>query len=119
MTAVNVRREFRLFHAILGIGLLFLSLQSLQHALGEHEGAGQLHLAAVSALEAIGAALFLIPRTVRWGGGILLLILLVGFTQALTRGGVELQRLIYAAGVWFVMRTYPRHIEAPELPPGD
>lgn len=119
MTAVNVRREFRLFHAILGIGLLVLSLQALPHALGEHEGAGQLHLAAVSVLEAVGAALFLIPRTVRWGGAILLLILLVGFTQALTRGELELQRLIYAAGVWFVMRTFPHRVDAPAHLHGD
>lgn len=111
MTAVNVRREFRLFHAILGIGLLILSLQALRHALGEHEGGGQLHLAMVSGLQAVSAVLFLIPRTVRWGGAILLLILIVGFTEALTRGELELQRLIYAAGVWFVMRTFPHRAD--------
>lgn len=120
MTAVNVRREFRLFHAILGIGLLILSLQAMRHALGEHEGGGRLHLALVSGLQAAGAALFLLPRTVRWGGAILLLILLVGFTEALTRGELELQRLIYAAGVWFVMRTFPHRVDASGgLPPVD
>lgn len=114
MTAVNVRREFRLFHAILGIGLLILGLQALRHALGEHAGGGGLHLALVSGLEAAGAALFLMPRTVRWGGAILLLILLVGFAEALTRGELELQRLIYAAGVWFVMRTFPHRTHEPD-----
>jgi hypothetical protein len=52
--------------------------------------------------------LFLIPRTIRWGGVILLVILLLGFAEHLTRGELELQLLIYAAGVWFVMRTFPR-----------
>lgn len=110
MTAANVRREFRLFHTILGLGLLVLGMQTLAHALGEHEG-GRLHLALVSGLEAAGAVLFLIPRTVRWGGSVLLLILLVGFAEALTRGELELQRLIYAAGVWFVMRTFPHRTD--------
>jgi len=110
MTAANVRREFRLFHAILGLGLLIMSLQTLVHALRELHGDHR-HLALVAGLEAAGAVLFLIPRTIRWGGFILLVVLLVGFAEPLTRGELELQRLVYAAGVWFLMRTFPQRVD--------
>ncbi len=102
MVVPSVRRGFMLFHAVLGLGLLAMSLQALAHALRSLHG-DHAHLAFVAGLEAAGAVLLLIPRTVRWGGVALLVVLLPGFVVHLTRGEWELQLLIYAAGVWFVM----------------
>lgn len=101
MVAPNVRGAFMLFHAVLGLGLLIMSVQTLTHAL--HEGGDHTHLAFVAGLEALGAVLFLIPRMLRWGGAALLVELLVGFFAELTQGEWQIQLLIYAAGVWFVM----------------
>jgi hypothetical protein len=101
MTAQHTRRAFQLFHATLGLGLLVMSLFGLTHALRELDTHG--HFAFVTGLEAMGAVLLLIPRTVRWGGAVLLLILLPGLVYHLTQGDWEIELLIYAAGVWFVM----------------
>jgi hypothetical protein len=101
MAASSTRRAFQLFHAVLGLGLLVMSLFGLAHALHELDEHG--HYAFVVGLEALGAVLLLIPRTVRWGGAALLLVLLPGFVNHLVRGAWEVQLLIFAAGVWFVM----------------
>jgi hypothetical protein len=100
MATPHVRRAFVLFHAVLGGALLVMSHNTLFHALHEH-GVG--HLAFVAALEMLGALLLLIPRTLKIGGVALLIVLLPGFVVHLTRGEWQLQLLIYAAGVWFVM----------------
>jgi hypothetical protein len=101
MTNPNARRAFQLFHAVLGLGLLAMSLLALVHALHELDEHG--HFAFVAGLEALGAVLLLIPQTVRWGGATLLVVLLPGFVNHLARGDWEIQLLIFAAGVWFVM----------------
>ena len=102
MMGDNTRRAFMLFHAVLGLGLLIMAVQALAHALHELDGRHG-HLAFVGGLEALGAVLFLIPATLRWGGAALLVVLLGGFIMHLTRGEWALEQLIYAAGVWFVM----------------
>ena len=61
------------------------------------------HLAFVAALEMIGALLLLIPRTLQVGAVALLIVLIPGFVVHLARGEWELQLLIYAAGVWFIL----------------
>ena len=103
---VAARRAYLLFHGVLGVGLLIMCLETLLHAVREFEGAHR-HLAFVGGLEALGAVLFLIPRTVRWGGVLLLITLLGGFAVHLTRGEWPLSLLIYAAGVWLVMVQGP------------
>jgi len=100
MASHQVRRAFMLFHAVLGLGLLIMAHNALFHALHEH-GFG--HLMLVAAVEFVGALLLLIPRTLKVGGFALLVVLVPGFVVHLTRGEWELQLLIYAAGVWFVM----------------
>ena len=100
MGAANVRRSFMVFHAVLGGALLVMSHNTLFHALHEH-GFG--HLTFVAALEMIGALLLLIPRTLRVGAVALLVVLIPGFVVHVARGEWELQLLIYAAGVWFIM----------------
>jgi hypothetical protein len=116
MTASNTRRAFQLFHAILGLGLLTMSLFALSHAL--HDLGGHGHYAFVAGLEALGAVLLLIPRTVRWGGAVLLVVLLPGFAYHLAQGDWEIQLLIFAAGVWFVMVHGPAWARRSRPPAG-
>jgi len=94
-----------MFHVVLGLGLLAMSLHALQHAFHEHGGLG--HLAFVAGLQALGAVLFLVPQTVRWGGVALLLVLIPGFVFNLIQGEWRLEVLIYVAGVWLVMNQGP------------
>lgn len=96
----RVRQAFMVFHAVLAGSLLVLSHNTLFHALHEH-GFG--HLAFVAALEMLGAVLLLIPRTLQIGGIALLIVLIPGFIVHVSRGEWELQLLIYAAGVYFIM----------------
>jgi len=103
MPAPITRLAFQLFHATLALGLLTMSLMTLFHTLHELGEPGHRHLAFVAGLEALGAVLLLIPRTVRWGGTALLVVLLPGFVYHIVRGAWEFQALIYAAGVGFVM----------------
>lgn len=102
MSPPNVRRAFMLFHAVLALGLLVMSLHTLAHTLHDFTG-GHVHLGLVAGVEALGAVLLLIPRTLRWGGVLLLVILVGGFAGHLTRGEWEPQLPVYAAGVWLVM----------------
>ena len=102
MAAPNVRRAFIVLHSVLGLGLLVATLQTFLHMMREHGGPG-FHLGFVIALEGIGAVLFLIPQTLRVGAIALLIVLLGGFTVHLTRGELEMQLLVYAAAVWFVL----------------
>ena len=100
MAGPHLRSAFMIFHAVLGGVLVILSHNALYHSLHEH---GVSHLTVVAALELVGAVLLLIPRTLKIGGFALLLVLVPGFIAHLTRGEWELQLLIYAAGVYFVM----------------
>ncbi len=100
MSALQVRRAFMVFHGVLGGVLLIMGHNALYHSLHQH-GFG--HLTLVAALELIGAILLLIPRTLKIGGVALLVVLIPGFIAHLTRGEWELQLLIYAAGVYFIM----------------
>ena len=103
MVPLKTRRAFHLFHAVLGLSLLAMSLMELWHTLHELDEPGHGHLAFVAGLEALGASLLLIPRTVRWGGAALLVVLLPGFVNEVAHGDWEWQLLVYAAGVWLVM----------------
>jgi len=102
MPAHNVRRAFIVLHAALGLGLMVATLQTFLHAMREH-GGPDLHLGFVIAVEGIGALLFLIPQTLRVGAIALLIVLVGGFAVHVTRGELEVQLLVYAAAVWFVM----------------
>lgn len=116
MTSPGARRAYRLFHAVLGLGLLAMSLLTFLHARDEHGGLG--HLAFVAGLEALGAVFFLVPRTVRWGGAALLVVLIPGFVFNLVHGEWRLEVLIYVAGVWLVMNQGPAWGREPRVRPG-
>jgi hypothetical protein len=102
VTAAIAHRAFRVFHAVLGLGLLILSLQAIAHAMHELHGLHG-HYALVGELEAIGATLFLIPRTLRVGAVLLLVVILGVLIVHAFRHEPRIDLVIYAAGVWMVM----------------
>jgi uncharacterized membrane protein YphA (DoxX/SURF4 family) len=102
MSTAPSRRSFSAFHFVLGIGILWLSVRTVLMAVGPTGGHHNPHVAALGAVEAIGALLFLIPRTVRMGA--VLLLLTIGIAAVVHAFSRELRvdLLIYAAGVWLV-----------------
>ena len=99
MPSPTLRRSFVIFHLALGIGLLAGSLQTLIDA-GRHS---HHPLALLAGTEALGAALFLFPRTLRIGGLLLLLTLVVAVGAHALGGEWRFDLTIYPTGVWFVM----------------
>ena len=101
MTALSAHRAFRIFHVVLALGMLTTGGFALSHAihdLGEHG-----HYAVVAGVQALGALLLLIPRTVVWGGAMLLVVLVPAVIHQLTQADWDPSRLIFAAGVGLVM----------------
>jgi hypothetical protein len=89
------------FHLVLGGGLLIGSVQTLLEALPTG-GPAHLHLALLAGVEALGAALFLLPRTLRVGAALLLLTIVVAFLAHGVQGHWRWDLAIFAAGTWFV-----------------
>lgn len=106
MAVADARRAYQLFHLALAGGLLFAAVETLIHAFADLRG-GHIHLAVVAGIQAVCSLLLLLPRTVRLGGAVLLLIVLVGFADHVTRGEWRVDLLVYAAGVWLVMVRRP------------
>ena|SRR5436190_8687684 len=92
---------FTIFHIVLGMGLLAASVETLMHAI--HQGHWHLHLGLVAGIEATGALLFLIPKTKRVGGALLLLTLVGAAVLHAVQREWRIDLVIYAAGVWLVM----------------
>jgi len=111
----SLRRAFLIFHVTLGLVVLFESARTLLAASGVagHDP----HIALLAGVEAIGALLFLIPRTLKAGGALMLLTFAIAIVVHATRGQVPATLLVYAAGVFFVMvhgsAWHLRHGSAP------
>jgi len=69
MADVTARRALVVLHLTLAIVVIVESVWALLHAL--EDLSGHLHYAAAAGLQLVGALLFLVPRTVRVGGWIL------------------------------------------------
>jgi uncharacterized membrane protein YphA (DoxX/SURF4 family) len=93
-------RAFVLLWWTLGVALLLASVQTVRGAHNDH-GANS-HLALLAGAEALGAVLFLIPRTLRPGAALLLLTLGVAFGVHALRHEFRLDLLVYSAAVLFV-----------------
>ena len=93
----QIRPAFVGFHLILGLALLWASIHTIVHL-----GPADLHARIIGGLEAIGAIAFLIPKTLRFGAGLLLVSLLGALLLHAARGEPRPDLLIYAAGVWLV-----------------
>ena len=108
-------RAFRLFHYTLGVVVLILSVQTVLDARNGGLPAGdRVHGLVLGSLEAVAALLFLIPRTMRAGAVLLLVIFTAAFGLHALRGDVALNLLVYATGVLFVREhgTVPLHSAA-------
>jgi hypothetical protein len=92
------RLAFVVLYVALGGTLLYFSIWTLIDAWSTN-----LHLVALAGIEAVGAALLLIPRTQRVGGVLLLLTLLIAFLVHARHGSYHLDLVIYAAATWYVM----------------
>ena len=103
MATTTLRRSFIIFHLTLGLTLLVLSIRTALHALGPGAGQGDSHVVVLAILEAFGAALFLLPRTLRAGGMLLLLTIGLALLVHLVSGQFRGDLLVYAAGTWFLM----------------
>ncbi len=93
----QIRRTFLIFHVILGLALLWGSVHTLMHL-----GPTDLHARIVGSIEAVGAAAFLIPQTLRFGGVLLLLSLVGAILVHAGMGEWRPDLLVYAAGVVLV-----------------
>ncbi len=98
----NFRIWYVLFRIILGAVIFLESISVVLRAAGKQTaGALMSHLTIFAVAEAVASILFLVPRTARAGGGILLAIFVVAIYLHGLRG--ELPLLVYAAGVAMVM----------------
>jgi hypothetical protein len=96
--ADQLRRMFVLFHVVLGATLFVGSVLTAWNG-----GHGDLHIRLLGTVEAVGALLFLFPRTLRPGAWLLLLSIGVALVIHFTMGEWRGDLLVYAAGVAFVM----------------
>jgi hypothetical protein len=90
-------RVFFLFHLILAAVIFIQSVHTVRHAFGEND----IHLGIFAAIEAIASVLFVIPKTIRIGAAMLLVIFAIAIT--IHGFGEGLPLLVYAAGVALVM----------------
>jgi hypothetical protein len=102
MTTVLLRRSFAAFHIVLGIGILWLSVRTVVGAVRPEGGHHNLHVAALGTVEAVGALLFLLPKTLRVGAALLLLTIGTAAAIHAAAGELRIDLFIYAAAVWFV-----------------
>ena len=99
MAASTERSAFRVLHAVLGLGLFGTGVDTLIRSLRD----GQTPLALVAIVTSTAAVLFLIPRTVRAGGALLLLVVLTVLAQQTIRGAWRLDLMVFAAAIWLVV----------------
>jgi uncharacterized membrane protein YphA (DoxX/SURF4 family) len=115
MTSNAFGRVFLAFHLILGATLLVLSVLSLHSTL--RGSTPSVHVLLVAGVEALGAVLFLVPRTVRIGAALLALTLLVALFLHAARAQFRGDLLVYLAGVVLVASRATRGGFEPREPP--
>ena len=93
----RIRRAFLIFHLVLGLALLWGSVHTLLHL-----GPTDLHARVVGTIEAVGAVAFLIPRTLRLGGVLLVLSIVGALLVHAAMGDWRPDLLVYPAGVVLV-----------------
>ena len=95
--ARDLRHAFLLFQLVLGAALLWGSVHTVIHL-----GASDPHALVISSVEALASAAFLVPRTMRAGAGVLLVVIALAFAVHALRGEWRPDLLVYAAGVLLV-----------------
>ena len=100
--------SFVAFWFTLGAVVLVASVQTLLGApSGAVHGPSHVHLAVLAGIEAIAAALFLFPKTMRVGATGLLVTFAVAFLAHALAGEFAMILLVYAAGTVFVLAHGP------------
>ncbi len=102
MNHKTIRIAFIGFHFTLAIVVLLQSVWTVKHALNTG-GTANHALLTLAIIETLAAIVFMIPRTIRLGGLVLLLVFAVAFSVHLLHGELELGLLVYAAGTLFVV----------------
>lgn len=95
-------RGFVVLWAVTGAVLLTLSIETARGA-ATSGGVLDLHALLLGAVEATGAALFLVPPLMRLGGSALLLTIGIAFLLHAAMGQVRGDLLVYAGAVLFVV----------------
>lgn len=94
-----IRSAFIGFHFTLAIVVLLQSVSGVKHALSTDNHA----LLVLAIVESIAAMAFMIPKTIRLGGLVLILVFAVAFSVHLLHGELDLRLLVYAAGTLYVV----------------
>ena len=95
--ARHLRHAFLLFQLVLGAALLWGSVHTVIHL-----GASDPPALVIGTVEALAAAAFLVPRTMRSGAGVLLVVIALAFVIHALQGEWRPDLLVYAAGVLLV-----------------
>ncbi len=100
MTDLTARRALVLLHLTLGVVVAIESAWALLHAL--EDLSDHLHYAAAAGLQLAGALLFLVPRTVRVGGWILVVTFALGALVRAWHFDFAGPLLVYAAAALYL-----------------
>lgn len=100
----SITRAFITMHLTVGLVILALSVAAAIDASGLRPGSlPNWPLFAFATLEAGAAVFFLHPRTTRYAGGLLLIILLTAFFAHAMHGDIQLALLVYSASTLFIV----------------
>lgn len=102
MAAPALRRAFTLFRLVLGLGILFLAARTAIDGMTGAHGLRPLWVIGGS-VEALGAAMFMFPRTLRIGGTIMLLTMTTALILGSLSRHLRIDLLIYLAGTYYVI----------------
>jgi len=97
LDARYLRLAFLLFQLVLGAALVSGSVHTVIHL-----GPSDPHALVIGSVEALAAIAFLVPRTMRVGAGVLLLVIALAFVIHALRGEWRPDLLVYLAGVLLV-----------------
>ncbi len=100
MSDHSLRRSFMALHLTLVVVVLFQSGQTLHHAIGalaEHH-----HLAIFGGLQLLAGVLFVVPRTVKIAGAILVIAFAHAALYSAVNGQFPAEPLVIAAAALFV-----------------
>ena len=96
-------RAFLALYLTVGVAVLIGSVETVLAAYhGRIPGPDRVHALILGSLETLAALVFLIPRTMRAGAAVLIVIFLLAFALHAGRGEAHLDLLVYAAAVLFV-----------------
>jgi len=116
MSQTLLRRSFIAFHLVLGLGVLTASAETLLHALSHENRHSHQHLAFLGGTEALGAILFLVPRTMRAGAVLLMVTLGMAFVAHSIQGELRPDLAIYTAGALLVLAHGSGGLAGPTAP---